>query len=52
MATQSGGVEAIDTFIEFGTIAGESWRIVGIMPTYDGDALTSYITWLEWADTP
>ena len=51
LATQSGGV-AIDTYIEFGTIAGESWRIVNIVPTYDGDPLTAYITSLEWTATP
>jgi len=48
VAYQSGGVVAINTYINLGTIYGESWRRVDANIYYSGDALTSWTLTLEW----
>ena len=49
VAYQSGGVIAIDTYINLGTIDGESWKSVDARVYYSGSALVSWTLTLEWA---
>jgi len=48
VAYQSGGVVAIDTYINIDTIVGESWQPVSGDLFYDGGALTSWTITPEW----
>jgi chaperonin cofactor prefoldin len=48
VAYQSGGVEAINTYINLGTMYGESWKSVDANIYYSGSALTSWTLRLEW----
>jgi hypothetical protein len=48
VAYQSGGVVAIDTYINIGPIFGEFWQSVSGDLFYDGGALTSWTITPEW----
>lgn len=48
VAYQSGGVVALNTYINLGTIYGESWKSVDSNIYYNGDALTSWTITPEW----
>ena len=58
VAYQSGGVVAIDTYINLGTIFGAqalpggSWTSVDANIYYSGSALTGWTLTLEWTTTP
>jgi len=49
VAYQSGGVLSINTYIELGTIEGESWVHVDSNVYYGGTALTSWQVTPEWS---
>jgi len=48
VAYQSGGVEAINTYINLGSISGEWWKTVNADVFYTGSALVSWTATLEW----
>jgi len=48
VAYQSGGVVAIDTYINFGSVGGESWTSVDSNVYYSGSALTSWSITPQW----
>ena len=50
VAYQSGGVKAIDTYIDLGTIYKESWKIVDSKVYYSGSPLESWEITPEWTD--
>ena len=50
VAYQSGGVKAIDTYIDLGTIDGESWKSVDSYIFYSGSPLESWEITPEWTD--
>jgi hypothetical protein len=52
IAYQSGGVVAISTYIDLGTIDGESWTNVDSNIYYAGTALVNVTVTLEWASAP
>lgn len=52
VAYQSGGVVAIDTFINLGDIEGESWKHVDSNIYYSGSELVSWTLTLEWKSPP
>jgi hypothetical protein len=52
VASQTGGVVAIDTYINLGTMAGETWTHVDSNIYYSGSALTSWTITPEWTDNP
>jgi hypothetical protein len=52
VATQSGGVTAIDTYITLGTIAGESYYKVDSNINYVAGDITSYTLTPQWTATP
>ncbi|MEM2876119.1 MAG: hypothetical protein QXL67_04115 [Candidatus Bathyarchaeia archaeon] len=51
-AFQSGGVTAIDTSIDLGSIDGESWRSVDSNIYYNGSELVNFTLTLEWTSPP
>lgn len=52
IAYQSGGVVAIDTYINLGAISGESWTSIDSDIYYSGSALTSWTITPEWTAEP
>jgi len=52
VAYQSGGVVAIDTYIDLGMIVGESWTHVDSNVYYSGSGLISWTITPEWTSTP
>jgi hypothetical protein len=52
VAYQSGGVTAFDTYINLGTIAGESSTQVNSNLYYSGNGITGYTITPEWNATP
>lgn len=48
VAYQSGGVVAIDTYINFGSVGGESWTSVDSNVYYSGSDLTSWSITPQW----
>ncbi|MEM3626692.1 MAG: hypothetical protein QXZ25_01560 [Candidatus Bathyarchaeia archaeon] len=52
VAYQSGGVVAIDIFINLGDIDGESWKQVDSKIYYGGSELVNWTLTLEWASPP
>ena len=51
VAYQSGGVVAIDTYIDLGTIQGETWTTVDAKIYYSGSALTYWELILECTES-
>jgi hypothetical protein len=52
VAYQSGGVVAIDTYIDMGNINGESYVTVNTSVYYQGSSLTSWAITPQWTATP
>ena len=50
VAYQSGGVKAIDTYIDLNTIYKESWKIIDSKVYYSGSPLESWEITPEWTD--
>jgi hypothetical protein len=52
VAHQSGGVEAINTYIALGTLYGQSWTTVDSSFTYSGEPLLDWTITPQWTAAP